>query len=103
MKTRKEFLAAAAAVPLIAAAPAPPSPPPPAPSPAPTPKRPAISDTARALAQSMRKFDSSLTEKQTEEIATGIDYNLRVGERVDPHGTELKNWNEPATIFEVPA
>lgn len=101
MKTRKEFLAAAAAVPLIAAAP--PSPPPASPSPAPTPKRPEISASARALAESMRTFDSSLTDKEIDEIATGINYNLRVGARVNPHGTALKNWNEPATIFEVPA
>lgn len=101
MKTRKEFLAAAAAVPLIAAAP--PSPSPASPSPAPTPKRPEISASARALAESMRTFDSSLTDKEIDEIAAGINYNLRVGARVNPHGTDLKNWNEPATIFEVPA
>jgi hypothetical protein len=101
LRTRKQFLAAAASVPLIAAAPA--ASPAPAPAPTPTPKKRQISEAARALAAQMRSFDSALTDKEVEEIADGIDYNLRVGNRVNPHGTELKNWDEPVTIFEVPA
>ena len=101
MSTRKQFLAAAAAVPLIAAAAPPAAAPEPAPTP--TPKKREISAAAKALAQDMRKFDSALTDKQIEEIAGGIDYNLRVGSRVNPHGTALKNWDEPVTVFEVPS
>ena len=93
MSTRKQFLAAAASVPLLAAAP----------TPAPTPNKREISQAARALAAQMRQFDPALTDKQLEDIASGIDYNLRVGNRVNPHGTALKNWDEPVTVFEVPA
>ncbi len=95
MSTRKQFIAAAASVPLIAAAPSA------TPSPAPT-KRP-VSEAAKALAARMRKFDSALTDGEVETIAAGIDENLRAGERVNPHGTALKNWDEPVTVFEVPA
>jgi hypothetical protein len=101
LSTRKAFLAAAASVPLIAAAPA--ASPAPAPAPTPTPKKRQISEAARALAAEMRRFDPSLTDKDLEEIAAGIDDNFRVGNRVNPHGTFLKNWDEPVTIFEVPA
>lgn len=101
MSTRKQFIAAAASVPLIAAAP--PSPQPTAPAPSPTPKKPEISQVARALAARMRQFDPHLTDKQLEDIATGIDYNLNLGARVNPHGTALKNWDEPVTTFEVNA
>lgn len=98
MSTRKQFLAAAAAVPLVAAAPPPAAP---EPTPTPTPKKRQISAAAKALAQNMRKFDSALTDKEIEEIAGGIDYNLRVGDRVNPNGTTLKNWDEPVTVFVV--
>lgn len=81
MSTRKQFISAAATVPLLAAAP----------SPQPKP----VSDAAKALAIQMRTFDSALTDKQVEEIAKGIDDNLKVGARVNPHGTFLKNWDEP--------
>ncbi len=100
MSTRKQFLAAAAAVPLVAAAPPPAAP---EPAPTPTPKKREVSAAAKALAQDMRKFDSALTDKQIEEIARGIDYNLRAGSGVNPHGTALKNWDEPVTVFEVPS
>lgn len=100
MSTRKDFLTAAAAVPLIAAAP--PSPQPTAPGPTPSPKKPQISEAARALAARMRQFDSSLSDKEIEEIAAGIDDNLKAGSRINPHGTLLKNWDEPVTTFEVP-
>lgn len=101
MSTRKQFIAAAAAVPLIAAAPSP-QPAAPAPTATPSPKPRQISDAAKALAAQMRKFDANLSDKDLEEIAAGIDDNLIVGGRVNPHGTYLKNWNEPVTIFEVP-
>ncbi len=100
MSTRKQFIAAAAAVPLVAAAP--PSPKPAAPEPTPTPKKSQVSEAARGLAAQMRRFDSSLSDKELEEIAAGIDGNLKIGGAVNPHGTTLKNWDEPVTTFEVP-
>lgn len=99
MSTRKAFIAAAASVPLLAAVPAAEH----SPVPTPTPKKPEISEAARALAARMRRFDSALSDKELEEIAAGIDGNLKIGERVNPHGTALKNWDEPVTIFEVEA
>lgn len=51
----------------------------------------------------MREFDPSLSDKQLEDIAAGIDGNLKIGNRVNPKGQALKNWDEPATEFEVPA
>jgi hypothetical protein len=94
MSTRKDFLAAAASLPLIAVAP---------PSPVPTPNKQKISEAAKALAAQMRKFDSALSDKELEQIAEGIDYNLRLGARVNRDGDALKNWDEPVTVFEVPA
>ena len=49
----------------------------------------------------MRKFDPGLSDKDVQNIAAGIDGNLKIGARVNPHGTALKNWDEPVTIFEV--
>ena len=98
MSTRKQFIAAAAAVPLVAAAPSP-QPAAPAPTPTPSPKPRQISEAAKALAAQMRKFDSKLSDKEIEEIAAGIDGNLKIGGAVNPHGTYLKNWNEPVTVF----
>ena len=100
MSTRKAFIAAAASVPLVAAAPAPP-PAPASASPSPKPRR--ISAAARELAAQMRAFDQHLTDKEVEDIAAGIDGNLKIGAAVNPHGTALKNWDEPVTIFEVQA
>lgn len=97
MSTRKQFIAAAVSVPLVAAAPSPQ----PAATTTPSPKPRQISDAAKALAAQMRTFDSALSDKELEEIAAGIDDNLKVGARVNPHGTFLKNWNEPVTVFEV--
>jgi hypothetical protein len=102
MSSRKEFLAAAASLPLIAAAP--PSPQPTASaSAAPAQHKPQISEAAKALAAQMRKFDAALSDKDLEQIAEGIEYNLRVGARVNPAGKALQNWDEPVTVFEVPA
>jgi hypothetical protein len=92
MSTRKSFLAAAAAVPLVAAAPPSAQP---APTPTPSPKPSKISPAARALAERMRAFDPQLTDKNVEAIAGGIDANLKLGKTVNPHGTLLKNWDEP--------
>lgn len=49
----------------------------------------------------MRTFDPALSDKEVEDIAAGIDGNLKVGDGVNKHGTVLKNWDEPVTIFEV--
>src|SRR5579884_3492585 len=103
MSSRKEFLAAAASLPLIAAAPPSPQPTASVAAPTPTPHGPQISPAAKALAAQMRKFDSALTDKDIEQIAEGINYNLRLGARVNPRGDALKNWDEPVTVFEVPA
>jgi hypothetical protein len=100
MSTRKGFLTAAASTALLAAAPAPPAP---SASPSPSPSSPPPSQLSRAFAERMRKFDPSLTDKQLETIASGIDDNLKLGDRVNPKGRVLKNWNEPDTIFEAGA
>lgn len=92
MTTRKNFIAAAAAVPLLGATP---------PPPAPTPKKGEVSQAARGLAAQMRRFDSALSDEELEQIAVGIDENLKVGDKVNPHGRALKNWDEPVTVFEV--
>lgn len=49
----------------------------------------------------MRVFDPALTGAQIETIAEGIEDNLKTGSRINPKGKALKNWDEPATIFEV--
>jgi hypothetical protein len=108
--TRKQFVAAAAvsatslvAVPAVAqTTPTGAAPPKSKPSPSPKPAT-EISPAARDLAQSMRTFEPQLTDEQIETIAGGIQGNLDLGRRVNPHGTLLKNWNEPATIFKVDA
>lgn len=104
MSTRKSFIATAVSVPLMAAAPAtPPAKPAAAPPGAATPPpKSKISASARALAENMRAFDASLTDKQITTIAAGVDDNLKVGERINPKGRALKNWDEPSTVFEVP-
>jgi len=99
MSTRKAFLTAAASGALIAAAP--PSPGPPGSSPTPSPKPPNISSAARALAQSMRRFDANLSDSDVEKMAQGIDGNLKLGHAIDPQARALKNWNEPAVTFEA--
>ena len=100
MSTRKRFLAAAASGAIIAASPASiaAATPSPAPSPSPSPKP---SEAARALAQSMRKFDPNLGDTDLDKIAQGIDGNLKIGSSINRGGKHLKNWNEPATPFEA--
>lgn len=105
MSTRKSFLAAAASLPLVAAVPSPSASPADAPSkvvpsPKPTPRPP--SQAARALAARMQAFDKKLTEKNLDDIARGIDYNLYAGREINPKGEVLKNWDEPVTRFAVP-
>ena len=97
MSTRRAFLAAAASTALAGAAP---------PSPAPTqspppPKAPKVSAAARALAESMRTFDRALSSGDVETIARNIDGNLKLGAAIDPKGRALRNWDEPATVFEA--
>ncbi|HEV3086148.1 MAG TPA: hypothetical protein VGX96_02900 [Candidatus Elarobacter sp.] len=117
MADRRSFLGAAvsgvAASVLLAAkagaqagAPEPPpatSPRPPAsPSPAPsaTPKPP--SALALATATAMRRFDASLSDKDLDTIAHGIDDNRRGAARLNPNkATALKNGDEPVTRFAV--
>ncbi len=98
MSTRKHFITAIASVPLIAAAP--PSPMPSATA-SPAQKR-KVSDFARAFAERMRAFDPRLTPGQLHDIARGIDDNVGAGERANPKGRALKNWDEPVTTFQVP-
>lgn len=53
------------------------------------------------FAARMRQFDPSLTEAEIQQIAQGIDQNVRTGQHVNPKGDVLKNWDEPVTLFEV--
>ena len=98
MSTRKAFLAAGASSALIAAAP-PSAQPSGTPSPSPKPSK--VSQAARALAESMRKFDPQLSERDLGTIAQNIDGNLKLGASIDPKGRALKNWNEPVPSFEA--
>lgn len=51
----------------------------------------------------MREFDPALSDADLEKIAAGIDWNLNSGKHLDPKGDALENWDEPVTVFEVPA
>ncbi len=55
------------------------------------------------FAERMRSFDPNLTEKQRDDIAAGIEDNFKIGERVNPKGRALKNWNEPDFVFKAGA
>jgi hypothetical protein len=94
MPSRKEFVAAAAAS--VGALATPDASPAPTPSAAPTP-----SPAARAIASSMRAFDPHLTDAEVDEIATGIETNLRLGNTVNAKGRALKNSDEPIPSFAV--
>jgi hypothetical protein len=114
MADRRSFLGAvsgvAASVMLVAKAGAQEAPPTPAPSPAssplpspapsasasPKPPSPAASATAAA----MRRFDATLSDKDIDTIARGIDDNRRGAARLNPRkATVLKNGDEPVTRF----
>lgn len=102
MADRRTFLGAvsgvAASLVLASGAEAQQSPPPAAsPSPSPSPKPP--SAAARAQAEAMRRFDPHLSDAQIDTIAHGIDGLTSEGQRLNPHGTTLKNADEPATRF----
>jgi len=85
------------------ASPPPASPPPaspPSPKPSASPKPP--SALAAATALSMRRFDPSLSDKDFDTIAHGIDDNRRGAARLNPNkATALKNGDEPVTRFSV--
>jgi hypothetical protein len=61
------------------------------------------SQLALDFAARMREFDPSLTDSDLEKIAAGIDGNFKGGQAVNPKGRDLKNRDEPVTVFEVPA
>lgn len=71
----------------------------PSPSASPSPKPP--SAAARSQAEAMRRFDAKLSDEQIETIARGIDGLTSTGQRLNPHGTTLKNADEPVTRFAV--
>lgn len=99
MKTRKQFLAAAVSAGALLAAPAG-AQTAATPTPAPTPAR-KPSEAAAALAARMRAFDPKLTDEDLATIAEGIDGNFQIGRAVNPKGTAVPNWIEPATAFRV--
>ena len=73
---------------------------PPSPKPSASPKPP--SALAAATALSMRRFDPSLSDKDFDTIAHGIDDNRRGAARLNPNkATALKNGDEPVTRFSV--
>lgn len=49
----------------------------------------------------MRAFDPKLTDEDLATIAEGIDGNFQIGRAVNPKGTAVPNWIEPATAFRV--
>ncbi|HEY8312629.1 MAG TPA: hypothetical protein VIG51_00525 [Candidatus Baltobacteraceae bacterium] len=105
MRSRKDFIAAAASIgAFLAATPAVARPtgatPMPSPNPTPTPK---ISDLARTFAGRMRDYDPKLSDEEVDGIAQGVDYMLGLGKRINPKGTALANGDEPIVTFEVDA
>jgi FtsP/CotA-like multicopper oxidase with cupredoxin domain len=92
MASRREFVTATAALGVLGATPLP----------APTPSQaPAPSQAARAFAARMRAFDSALSEAELNEIAAGVETNWGFGKTINPHGTALKNSDEPVPSFAV--
>ncbi len=106
MADRRSFLGAvsgaAASVllagPAEAQAPAPAAPPGSA-LPSPRPSAKPASALAVAAAAAMRRFDPQLGDADLDTIAHGIDDNRREGGRLNPHGTALKNGEEPVLHF----
>jgi hypothetical protein len=101
LKTRKQFIAVAAAGAgaLLAAPAGAQTPPMPAPTATPPPKK--VSEAATALAARMRAFDPKLTDEELATIAEGIDGNLQIGRGLNPKGTAIPNSVEPAASFKV--
>lgn len=61
------------------------------------------SELAVAIAASMRRFDSNLSDKDLDTIAHAIDGNRRGAARLNPKkATGLKNADEPVTRFAAP-
>ncbi len=58
---------------------------------------PVPSPVARALAQSMRSFDASLTDEQIETIAQRIERARAYGASLSPKKKRLRNADEPLT------
>jgi len=92
-----------------AQAPPPEAPPKPSPLPSaqPSPSASAspkpASELAVAVASSMRRFDSNLSDKDLDTIAHAIDGNRRGAARLNPKkATGLKNADEPVTRFAAP-
>lgn len=72
----------------------------PAPAPSASPKP--ASPQAAAIAASMRRFDSALSDADVATIAQGIDANRAGAARLNPRkATALKNGDEPVTRFAV--
>ena len=99
MADRRTFLGAvsgaAASLVLSGAAEAQTAAPSPAPSGSASPKP--ITAAARAQAEAMRAFDPHLSDAQVEIIGRGIDDANAAAAKLNPHGTLLKNGDEPVT------
>ena len=97
MADRRTFLGAVsgAAASLVLSGAADAQSPPPSPSASASPKP--ISAAARAQAEAMRAFDPHLSDAQVEIIGRGIDDANAAAAKLNPHGTFLKNADEPVT------
>jgi hypothetical protein len=60
-----------------------------------------ISDSARARAVAMRRYDARLTDAQIDAIARGIDDAAAAGTLLDSAAAPLANGDEPVTRFAV--
>ncbi|HET9029951.1 MAG TPA: hypothetical protein VFN49_07220 [Candidatus Aquilonibacter sp.] len=99
--SRKGFIAAATALGAAIAVPSSPlqAAATPTPTPAPT-ASPPPSPASEAIARTMRRFDSSLTDEQLMEIARGIDDQNHYASFIRKR-QPLHNGDEPAPEFEV--
>lgn len=55
------------------------------------------------MAATFRRFDPKLSDEEIETIARGVDDGYKTGATLNPDKKPLHNWNEPVTIFTVPA
>jgi hypothetical protein len=60
-----------------------------------------ISAAALAVAATMRRFDSKLSDAEIEKIARDIDDSSQLGAALNPKKTRLRNSDEPVTTFSV--